>query len=74
MPYNIYFGNTSSLCLEVGFNSFKEAKAKLEELANCLGSGSKASGRITFKKNSFKKIMLYDITYVSDRAYLTPKP
>ncbi len=74
MPYSIYFANASSLCLEVGFNSFSEAKAKLEELANCLESGSKASGRISFRKNFFERIILYDVTYVSDKAYLTPKP
>ncbi len=74
MPYNIYFANSSSLCLEVGFNSFKEAKAKLEELANCLGSGSKASGRISFKNNFFERITFYNITYISGKAYLTSKP
>ncbi len=72
MSYSIYFVNKNNLYLQVGFESSRQSKKMLEEIANCLPDGSSAYGEIIFRNEHVEKITCYEINY-DKRAILKYK-
>ena len=70
MAYIIYFTNKDNLYLEVGFDTRKVAKKKLEEIANCFPN-DKAAGEVWFRNGYVDKTAYYDITYKDKKAVLS---
>ncbi len=73
MPYSICFVNKSNLYVEVGFNSKRKAKVKLEEIANCFVDSSNAIGEIWYRNDYVEKVTHYEISYKGGKACLTYK-
>ncbi|MEM4244598.1 MAG: hypothetical protein QW404_01185 [Candidatus Nanoarchaeia archaeon] len=72
MHYSIYFINKNNLYVEVGFKNRREAKSKLEEIANCFPEDS-AVGEIVFRDNYINKTTQYLINYENKKAFLKYK-
>jgi hypothetical protein len=72
MAYSIYFTNEDNLYLEVGFDTKKAAKKKLEEIANCFPD-DKAVGEIWQRNSYLDKTTHYEITYDNRKAKLCYK-
>ncbi len=72
MRYSIYFANKNNLYLEVGFKSRKEARYKLEEIANCFPNDV-AVGEIWFRNDYVSKATHYAISYDNKKAVLVYK-
>ncbi|MFH1210643.1 MAG: hypothetical protein V1645_01885 [archaeon] len=72
MRYSIYFANSNNLYLEVGFKSRKEARVKLEEIANCFPN-DKAVGDILFRNDYVSKVTHYAISYGGKKAVFAYK-
>lgn len=69
MSYSIYFVNKLNLYLEVGFENQRQARKKLEEIANCFPN-EKATGEIWFRNEYVKRTTHYEITYKDRKAVL----